>query len=74
MRRSSAFSATTSAPGELRPGVYGIYGTTRVTIVQDYRQTGALSFPAVQPFVERASASEDDFDLTDSNAPAIAFV
>jgi predicted ATPase/DNA-binding winged helix-turn-helix (wHTH) protein len=34
----------------------------------------ALSFPAVQLFVERAAASLDGFELTDANAPIIAGV
>jgi predicted ATPase len=32
----------------------------------------ALSFPAVQLFVERAAASLDEFELTDADAPIIA--
>ena len=31
----------------------------------------ALTFPAVQLFVERASASREDFDLTDTDAPIV---
>ncbi|TAJ86517.1 MAG: transcriptional regulator [Reyranella sp.] len=34
----------------------------------------ALEFPAVQLFVERAIASVEDFELTDSDAPAVAAI
>jgi predicted ATPase/DNA-binding winged helix-turn-helix (wHTH) protein len=33
--------------------------------------TQALEFPAVQLFVERAMASQDDFELTDATVPAV---
>src|SRR5262249_13405947 len=32
----------------------------------------ALKYPAIQLFVERATASSDEFRLTDANAPTIA--
>lgn len=32
----------------------------------------AMAFPAVQLFVERATASVEDFELTDADAPAVA--
>jgi predicted ATPase/DNA-binding winged helix-turn-helix (wHTH) protein len=39
---------------------------------QDLTAAQALAFPAVQLFVERAAASQDSFELSDTDAPVVA--